>query len=278
MINIISKFRLRKCEMKIFVYQSINIGDISVELAHLENASIEYTVVQCWGDVLDFSGYNAILVLGGDGTVLRCVNVAVENDLPILAVNMGNLGFLTSFEKDKITEAIAALKSGELVNEERMLLVASGKDFDIIGLNDIVFERAGDSISQVINLEMSYKNHKIDDLCGNGLVVSTPTGSTAYSLSAGGSIVDPQEECIMLTPLCAHSLHARPIVMNARREVEIKNISANGCIVMIDGLKRQKLAPGEVVTVKKYHKKIKFLKVGEDFFEKLFDKLSRWGR
>lgn len=264
--------------MKIFVYQSKNITDISAELAHLENAGIAYTVVHCWGDVSDFSGYDAILVLGGDGTVLRCVNISVENDLPILAINMGNLGFLTSFEKDKMQDAVIALKGGSLVVEERMLLVATGKDFEVIALNDVVFERGDGGVTQVINLEMSYKNHKIDDLCGNGLVVSTPTGSTAYSLSAGGSIVDPQEECIMLTPLCAHSLHARPIVMNRKREVEIKNISQDYCVVMIDGLKNHKIQSGEVVTVKKYNKKIKFLKVGEDFFEKLFDKLSRWGR
>lgn len=264
--------------MKIFVYQSKNIADISSELTHLENAGIAYTVVHCWGDVASFDGYNAILVLGGDGTVLRCVGISVENDLPILAVNMGNLGFLTSFEQDKMEEAVSALKSGVLTIEERMLAVACGKDFETIALNDVVFERSDGGVNQVINLEMSYKNHKIDDLCGNGLIVSTPTGSTAYSLSAGGSIVDPLEECIMLTPLCAHSLHARPIVISGKREVEIKNISQDDCVVMIDGLKKQIIKPNEVVTVKKYNKKIKFLKVGEDFFEKLFDKLSRWGR
>lgn len=264
--------------MKVFVYQSKNINDISIELSHLVKAGIEHDVVHCWGDVLDFSNRQAILVFGGDGTVLRCVGIAAKYDLPILAINMGNLGFLTAFEKDKIGDAIAALKNGTLMEESRMTIIARGEGFESIALNDVVFERGNDISSQVVHLEMSYKNHKIDDLIGNGLVVSTPTGSTAYSLSAGGAIVDPQEECILLTPLCAHSLHARPIIMNGSREVCVKNISSENCIASIDGMKQRNLAPGEVIKISRHYKKIKFLKPQEDFFEKLFDKLSRWGR
>lgn len=264
--------------MKIFVYQSKNILDISGELSHLASADIAFTVVHCWGDVESFEGYDAILVLGGDGTVLRCVGVALANDLPILAVNMGNLGFLTAFESDNIKSAVEMLQAGTLIKESRMTLVCKGDGFENVALNDVVFERGESENSQVVSLEMAYKNHKIDTLCGNGLIVSSPTGSTAYSLSAGGSIVDPLEECIMLTPLCAHSLHARPMVMNGAREIEVKNISQDNCVVTFDGLKAQTLLPGEKVIISRYYKKIKFLKTGEDFFEKLFDKLSRWGR
>ncbi len=264
--------------MKVFVYQSKNIADISSELSHLAYAYIDYTVVHCWDEITDFVGYDCILVLGGDGTVLRCVKVAIDHDLPILAINMGNLGFLTAYESDNMAEAVAHLKAGSLTAESRMTIVCRGDNFERVALNDVVFERGENENSQVVALEMSYKHHTIDTLRGNGLIVSTPTGSTAYSLSAGGSIVDPQEECILLTPLCAHSLHARPIIMNGAREVEVKNISPDMCVVTIDGINKIQLAPSEVMKISRYYKKIKFLKTGEDFFEKLFDKLSRWGR
>lgn len=264
--------------MKIFVYKSILLEDISRELNFLSKEEIEYTLVSCWGDVSSFENYCAILVLGGDGTVLRCARVACENNIPILAINMGNLGFLSAFEKEKAKEAVQMLKAGTLEKEERMLLSCEGEDFSILALNDVVFEKIKNERSQMAELEVSYKGHKIDDVKGNGVIVSTPVGSTAYSLSCGGSIVDPSLDAILITPYCAHSLHSRPVVVSGDREVIVKNTSRYDCNITIDGREEIIFGTKQSVKISKHQKKITFLKVEEDFFEKLASKLSKWGR
>jgi NAD+ kinase len=170
-----------------------------------------------------WEGVDLVLVLGGDGSMLNAARRIYPRQIPLLGINFGQLGFLTRIESHKVEAALDALRSGCYRLEERLMLRAQPEDpaggpSEIIALNDLTVSL--NSKIRMIRLEAWIDNEFFTTYPADGLIIATPTGSTAYSLSAGGPILDPRLEAILMTPICAHSLYARPVVLN--REARIK--------------------------------------------------------
>ena len=189
------------------------------------------------------------IVIGGDGTILKCARHASRLDIPVFGFNMGRLGFLSQAALSEADTVIQKLKNGEFRIEERLMLTDSNGD---IALNDIVLKNT--NCTGTSQIELIINNKQVCSYLADGLIVSTPTGSTAYNLSAGGAVIAPEIECITIVPICAHTLSARPIVISADETIEIKFHSPSEFQIISDGkaLKVQK----EKVIIKKYDKRI----------------------
>ena len=165
-----------------------------------------------------------LLVLGGDGTLLSMARLVGDLGVPILGVNLGGLGFLTALTKDELFPALEAFLAGGLVIEERVMLAAQvwrhGERLsEYVALNDVVITKS--AMSRIINLAVSVDGQFATAYRADGLIISTPTGSTAYCLSAGGPIVFPTMPAVVLTPICSHTLTNRPIVLPADQRIEV---------------------------------------------------------
>lgn len=209
-------------------------------------------------EIDDYSFVNPldlIIVLGGDGTILsvaRGINGKIK--VPILGINIGNLGFLTSIEISEIDKAFKKIKNGDYISEERMLLTCDfpleNKKDKSLALNDIVILR--ETLSRMINFEIFIDGKRYCNFKGDGLIISTPTGSTAYSFAAGGPFIYPDLDVIILTPICPHTQGFHPIVLNSHSVVEIKAENGkDGAFVNFDGQKAIKLTDKIFVRVKK---------------------------
>lgn len=224
-----------------------------------------------------------ILVLGGDGTLIQVAGIISDMDIPMLGINMGNLGFLAEVEKDSVFDALEKVFSSEYHIEERMMLsgetcVSGIKLKNVHALNDVVISRNGQL--RIIDFNIYVNNSLLYSISADGIIVSTPTGSTGYNLSAGGPIVAPYAEAIVVTPICAHSLTMRPIVLSKDDEIKIeiegfndlKNTTAE---VSFDGGRACPLNKGDYVCVKKSYSTTKIIKLSyEAFFETLSKKMS----
>ncbi len=171
-----------------------------------------------------WEGIDSVLVLGGDGSILNAARRIYPRQIPILGVNLGQLGFLTRLESNKIEKAVEDLRTGKYQLEKRSMLLAtvkSGADSiqEIVALND--FTITANSKARMIRLDLWVDNELFVTYPADGLIVATATGSTAYSLSAGGPILDPRLDAILVTPICAHSLFARPVVFNRDARIKI---------------------------------------------------------
>lgn len=219
-----------------------------------------------------------LLVLGGDGTVLRAAQKTAIENIPIVAVNYGTLGFLTEFDRNETTDAVDfILSDGHSVLERSMLEIRLGGQCWHC-LNEIVLSRrvAVETTSKVIRFHVSIDGNAAGNYVADGIVVATPTGSTAYSLSAGGSILTPNCENFILTPVCALSLKSRPIVCSDRSEISFE-IAETGADVALhgDGELLGIAHSGDIITIRKSNRKAHFLlrKQGE-FFHRLINKIN----
>lgn len=226
---------------------------------------------------------DVIISLGGDGTLIQIADIASRKGIPLLGVNMGHLGYLCAVEKDKAFEAIERLINDDYEVENRMLLsgettLASVKLAGVHALNDIVIARNG--TLGTIDIKVSVNGSHLYTCYADGMIVSTPTGSTGYNLSAGGPIVAPYSEAIILTPICAHSLNVRPVVLSASDEIEVElsgegikpNISAE---VSFDGGMAYPMKAGDKVAIKRSVTQAKLIKLSSTtFFEGLERKMS----
>ena len=226
---------------------------------------------------------NFIIVLGGDGTMLHTVKRMHPYSIPLLGINLGNLGFLTAVEKNNIDYYLEqSLDDSNYLIENRMMLdVSICKDNHCIwkdtALNDIVLSRR--SLSRILNFCIEVSGNPIANYFADGFIIGTPTGSTAYSLSAGGPILTPQMEAVVLTPICAHTLYARPMVVSAKEKVKLYlNEAFDENVVTIDGQRRTKLTKGQELLVEAseiYAKIIRFK--DRSFFEVLAEKIGSRG-
>jgi NAD+ kinase len=222
-----------------------------------------------------------IVVLGGDGTMLSVARLIGEKGIPILGVNIGGLGFLTTVQKDDIYEVLEKVIGEQCAVEERMMLTAcvlrhSECIADYLVVNDVVVNKG--ALARIIDLETYIDHEYIATFKADGLIVSTPTGSTAYALSAGGPIVYPTVNSIILAPICPHTLTNRPIVLPDDVHVDIILKSMNEDVFLtIDGQVGFSLRQNDIVQVRKSKLKARFFTPCErDYFEILRTKL-KWG-
>ncbi|TAL25032.1 MAG: NAD(+) kinase [Nitrospirae bacterium] len=222
-----------------------------------------------------------IVVLGGDGTMLNVARLVCERAIPILGVNLGGLGFITEVQREQLYEAMEKVLSGECPSEERMMLMAhihrhGEKIAEYTALNDVVINKG--ALARIIDLETSINRTYVTTFKADGLIVSTPTGSTAYSLSAGGPVLYPTLDSIILTPICPHTLTNRPTVLpdDALIEIALKSPSED-VFLTLDGQVGFSLRREDVVEVKRSPFKTRLLIPFErNYFQILRTKL-KWG-
>jgi len=196
-----------------------------------------------------------IVVLGGDGTMLRAARFIAQYDVPILGINMGSFGYLTEVNLNEMHAALDLILQGDFVTEKRMMLdvgIRQGRIDVRIGhvLNDVVINRG--NFSRMNELEMAVNGEYLTTYKGDGLIVATPTGSTAYSLSAGGPIVFPGQDLIIINPICPHTLTNRPIIFAENSVLTITLWSKDkGATLTLDGQEVYRIKSGDVITVKK---------------------------
>ena len=206
------------------------------------------------------------IVLGGDGTILRVAQKAAAMNIPLLGINLGTLGFLTDVDKNDGLQSISKVLSGHFFAEKRLMLEADycadtvQKPHNCLALNEVCLGGTGNlkTFSVYIN------NHYMDAIRAGGIIVSTPTGSTAYNLSAGGPIIVPGGQMMVITPICPHSLSTRPWVISAEDEVRI--VAKNYTPLYIDGESRCDISPGESVLIKKSIHSTTILKTAPSHF------------
>lgn len=226
---------------------------------------------------------DAMLVLGGDGTMLQAARETAGKNIPMIGVNLGTLGYLAEVEIDMLEEAVDKLLAGEYELEERMMLCGKirGKQEDILispALNDMSITRSGPL--QIIFLRIYVNGKHLCDLKADGIIVSTPTGSTGYNMSAGGPIVEPGAELILISPVCAHTLNARSIVLRAEDVIEIEVASGRGGISQMvdaysDGSERIVMETGEKICIYKAKETTTIIKLSKlCFLEVLHKKMA----
>lgn len=226
---------------------------------------------------------DCIIVLGGDGTILQASHDLISIDVPILGINIGTLGFLADIELHNVYEALDSLFVDDYVLEHRMMLEgcikrSNEKPYISNALNEVVIERSG--FSRIISLSVYVNGQFANRYRGDGILISTPTGSTGYNLSAGGPVVKPDNQVIILTPICAHSLGSRSIILNASDEILVKvemskKTQDEEVIATYDGYESKVLHAEDLIKIKKSDKTTKFVKFkSNNFFETLRTKIG----
>lgn len=200
---------------------------------------------------------NAELVIcfGGDGTILHMAKAATRRGVPILGVNIGTVGFMAELESSELDKLALLAKGGYTLENRMMLDVTIQRDREIvyhdIGLNDVVVSKG--TVARIVHLSVKCDGVPAMECGGDGVVVATPTGSTAYSFSAGGPIVEPEAKNIIITPICPHDVASRCIVASDKRVVTVEMVRnvRRSAYLSVDGGKAQRLNPGDLVTIKK---------------------------
>ena len=222
-----------------------------------------------------------MFVLGGDGTILNVAAECAKRGVKILGINYGHLGFLTEYESEKVGEAIG-LVCGNFITQKRTMLEVECKGKTYLALNDLVIQRStgGNDFTNTVELRAEIDGATVDNYQSDGIIVSTPTGSTAYSLSAGGSILTPDINAFIMTPICAHSLHSRPVVYNDNSTLKIFPLNVRMPLnIILDGKIVDTIDESVTVNVKKSQNFAEFIVCREnDFFNKLLIKLNIWSK
>lgn len=221
---------------------------------------------------------DVVAVLGGDGTILRVLRLMGKKMVPVLGVNLGTMGFLAECAPEALEEAVRRLAAGDYRLEERMLLRVEREGGErALALNDVVVSRG--ACQRVLQADVTVDGQAAARFSGDGLVISSPTGSTAYSLSAGGPVVVPQLDCIVLAPVCPHTFSARPMVVSGESQIEaaLAPRGAGGRLMLsIDGGDGIALERA-VIRVRRAQERLPFVRFGENrFFSSLRGKLSLW--
>jgi NAD+ kinase len=224
---------------------------------------------------------DVLLVLGGDGTMLSAARLAGERGIPILGVNMGGLGFLTEVRLENLYPSLERVFANEYVLDERLMIgthihrhgetVAQG-----VVLNDVVISKG--TLARMIELKIAIQGQFVTNLRGDGLIVSTPTGSTAYSLSAGGPLINPAVRSLILSPICPHTLTHRPLIVPDDVEIDVTLTSKDeGAMATLDGQVGVALTQGDTVVLKVSEHRTRLIRFPESsYYEVLREKL-KWG-
>ena len=257
---------------------------------HLKNAGAE--VIQALVDRKVTTLNDALLgdvdcavILGGDGTIMQFANQLSLTDIPILGINMGHVGYLAEVDSDHVDEALLRLVNGDYTVQRRMMITGTVRKkgkvvFEETAVNDVVITRNGRL--QVINFNVHVNGNLLKNYSADGVILSTPTGSTAYNLSAGGPIVDPGAEILIVTPISPHTLMNRSLILNATDNVEIEVLPTHEeeeyeeqMEVDFDGKENGKLVPGDRVGVTGADSHVKMICLNEvSFMETLHRKMK----
>lgn len=229
-----------------------------------------------------FGQAQCVIVFGGDGTMLWTARKVAKAGTPIIGINMGHLGFLTEIDVPEALADLGKILDGQYFVEERMMLEASVYREgclveNSVGLNDAVISKG--AISRLIRLETYVNDYFVNKYMGDGLIIASPTGSTAYSLSAGGPLVSPEHDSLLLTPICPHSLWARPVVVAPDSVIKVALLSEGGAVTLtMDGQYVFSLRQDDQIVIRRAPQKAKFLRItGRNFFEVLRKKLKEEG-
>ena len=218
------------------------------------------------------------VVFGGDGSVLRATKLALDK-IPIIAINTGNVGFLTSYEESDLNKLVDDILAGKVKYSLRRLMTVNCNGNRYYALNDAVVMKnySVDTANECVKLHFFIDNERVDTYVADGLIISTPTGSTAYALSAGAPIVTPRVDAFLAAPICAHSLHSRPIVFASFASPEIVvDENSKECALYIDGAMVERIERGGSVTIEKGEISVRICDFAENFFKKLSQKLNIW--
>lgn len=211
------------------------------------------------------------ICVGGDGTVLKTARKVLEFEIPVACINVGTLGFL-GIEPRKIESFITSLINENYEIQERIMLEAEWDSNKVKALNEIVIKN-GDT-ARVINLELYIDEKKVYNLRGDGIIISTPTGSTAYSLAAGGPVVSPELDLLVVTPLNPHSLHSRSLILG-KTTIKIRSVrKGREVILTADGQLSSRLQPGTEVKIHISTRKLRLVKGDKSFFDLLSQKMD----
>jgi len=260
--------------MKIGVFYTPGKRYIKAVLKNLEKAAVEngFSLILYDGDKEKIKECDFVIAAGGDGTFLWAGSIIYDFDIPLLGINLGGLGFLTDIRKEEIKSVFKDLKSKNYTIQERFFLKANCRGEESVALNDVVFSSTD---IRVIDLDIYINDSFVTQLSGDGLIIATPTGSTAYSLSSGGPILKPDTEAIVITPISPHALTFRPLVVDEESRILIK--TKEKCRFVCDGQRLVTLNSGEEVSITKNSNTLKVVKFEDwDYFDILRKKLN-WG-
>ncbi len=259
-----------------FVSTDLGVAISSEFIADLEICERHELTARC----------DLVVVLGGDGTLISVARHPAEHLPPIIGVNLGTLGFLTEIGQDELFLEIEKVLSGQAPIEERMLLAVSVYSHErevlrTFALNDVVLTK--DTLARIFGVEVKVNGEYAAILKGDGLIISTPCGSTAYSLAAGGSVVHPQVEALLVTPICPHSLTSRPLLIPSSFSVELSTPLANTesgskeIYITVDGQEGMNIPVAGRVVITKASQKVRLVRsVAHSYFDMLRMKL-KWG-
>ena len=224
--------------------------------------------------IADYS--DIIILIGGDGTFLSVATYAVEKQIPVGGFNLGSLGFLTELNKDMMEESLTEIFHGQPNISERKLLEINFKEEKYIALNDVVAHRG--NIARIIQLYLEIDREHVGEFRGDGLIISTTTGSTAYSLSSGGPILTPKVDGFVITPICPHSLTFRPFIVPADSKINVTLRTENTEVLMtVDGQTVVPMAYGDGFEVNLYKKRLKMIVAKKMNYFKLLNEKLNWG-
>jgi NAD+ kinase len=224
-----------------------------------------------------------VVAVGGDGTILHAASIVVGTEVPLLGINRGRLGFLTDVSPADMEDSFDRIFSGDYTRESRMRLRATLNSADgtrrsALALNDVVLQRR--DTGRMLDFETRIAGLYVNTHRGDGLIVSTPTGSTAYALSCGGPIISPDLDAVVVVPICPHTLSDRPLVIPAKQQIEVALLARDdtNAEVSVDGHSLGDLNPGDHLTIAESNDRVTLIHPpGYDYFEILRSKLN-WGR
>jgi NAD+ kinase len=280
--------------MKVGVVGNPRYADLKVVLGELTSLAptlgfqllTEPSLVPLWEQVIpliDQDSPDALVAFGGDGTLLRGARLLRGREVPIMGINLGRVGFLTTATRDRLPDAMQALATGRYVLERRLSLHATiiSDEGEVRSeqqaLNDVAIHKSG--VARVVRVKVSVDGEELGPYSADGVVIASPTGSTAYSLSAGGPIVAPGVEAMILTPVCAHTLAVRPVVVPPNSTVCAEPMSpgSDDLLVSFDGQLGTTLSVGDRVYVRRATSSVLLVRLGtEGWFTRMRYKLN-WG-
>ena len=226
-----------------------------------------------------FDDCDMLMVLGGDGTILSALDHALPNDIPVLGINLGRMGFLTEVDPGDLRHDIVEVLEGRYTFDSRLTMRIQGLDErSCFALNEIVVRRSTPAVC-VLSLEIEVNGILVDRISGDGLIVASATGSTAYSLSAGGPIIRPGLDCFVITPICPHTMNTRPVVVSSNDMITIRVLDdRGGAHAVLDGREKVEIRPDSPgITICRSDLKARFIRLHDrNYFSLLRDKLSEW--